>query len=148
VLPDGETVRIEGGSLRRAVDAGADPRRTAIRLARSMCGVTYHWGGTSPWGFDCSGLVQWAYALAGVPLPRDAGDQQAVVPPTRGPLRPGDLLFFGHGRTVNHVALVSRPPRVVHAYGQVEETCLDRSGRPELGAILLGAGRPWPPAGR
>ena len=72
---------------------------TAIAYAAAQLGVPYAWGGTSPGGFDCSGLVQAAYASAGVSLPRVAEDQFESGParPAASPFAPGDLVFFGTG---------------------------------------------------
>jgi cell wall-associated NlpC family hydrolase len=148
LLPDGRRAMIGRRQARSAAELararGGSPAAQVVRLVRSVLGCAYHWGGTSPAGFDCSGLVQWAHALAGVPLPRDAGEQRAALPAVAGRPRAGDLLFFGRGEVVNHVAVVTHPPLFVHAYGRVEETHLGRRGRPELRAILLGAGRPVP----
>jgi cell wall-associated NlpC family hydrolase len=81
----------------------------AVQWALAQIGTPYVWGGESPGvGFDCSGLVQAAYAAAGVPLPRVAQDQYdatAKVAPG-DPLDPGDLVFFGSGpRGIDHVGL-------------------------------------------
>jgi cell wall-associated NlpC family hydrolase len=67
-----------------------------LARARSQLGSPYVWGGASPQtSFDCSGLVQWAYRLEGVILPRTAQQQfEATVPLSREQLTPGDLLFF------------------------------------------------------
>ena len=86
-------------------DAGA----VAMEWALSQIGTPYVWGGESPGvGFDCSGLVQAAYKVAGVALPRVAQDQYddttKLAPGVA--LAPGDLVFFGGGPTsVDHVGL-------------------------------------------
>ncbi len=77
--------------------------------ALSQIGTPYVWGGETPGvGFDCSGLVQAAYAVAGVALPRVAQDQYDSTPKL-GPgaaLAPGDLVFFGGGPdSIDHVGL-------------------------------------------
>jgi cell wall-associated NlpC family hydrolase len=78
----------------------------AIQAAESQIGVEYVWGGETPGvGFDCSGLVQWSWAQAGVSLPRTSGSQYAAT--THVPLadiQPGDLLFYGPGGS-DHVAM-------------------------------------------
>ena len=69
---------------------------SVISIAAQFLGVPYVWGGTSPSGFDCSGLVQYVFARAGVSLPRVASSQQGVgTPVSRADLQPGDLVFFG-----------------------------------------------------
>lgn len=67
-----------------------------VAYACNFLGVPYVWGGTSPSGFDCSGLVYYVYAHFGVNLPRTSEDQQNVgTPVSRDQLQPGDLVFFG-----------------------------------------------------
>jgi hypothetical protein len=151
-----------GGLERRVERRGRFGRREqvgaqAAEIARRLAGATYLWGGTSSWGVDCSGLVQLAYALSGVALPRDAKDQIRVTRRLVAGERPavGDLLFFGRNGDVNHVAMVTLPPRFVHAYGRVEEATFQAgrknaedqkwaggaSVRPELAGICLGVYR-------
>ncbi len=82
----------------------------AIAAARTRLGAPYVWGATGPTTFDCSGLTQWAYAAAGVALPRTSREQWFVGPhPTVDELQPGDLLFWATDTadpaTIHHVAL-------------------------------------------
>ena len=70
----------------------------AIELSRRFLGLPYTWGGTSSFGYDCSGFTQMLCRRRGVVMPRDADLQaawQGVVPVRREELKPGDLLFFG-----------------------------------------------------
>ena len=128
----------------------ARARRPASLLdtARRFLGVAYHWGGRSPAGLDCSGLVQLAAARNGILLPRDAREQCAALggPRALRPLeagaRPGDLWFFGPDRrTVTHVAIAAGGLELVHAYGWVREGSLDPEAEtfePELFRWTLG----------
>jgi cell wall-associated NlpC family hydrolase len=82
----------------------------AIDAARTRLGAPYVWGATGPDVFDCSGLTQWAYAAAGVNLPRTSREQWWVGPhPALDELQPGDLLFWAtdttNPATIHHVAL-------------------------------------------
>ncbi|WP_084704462.1 C40 family peptidase [Phaeacidiphilus oryzae] len=90
-----------GGPTRAAADA--------VAYARSQLGVPYQWGAEAPGhAFDCSGLVQAAYAFAGIHLPRVAQaqyDHGRRLPPNT-PYLPGDLVFFGPDPThIEHVGI-------------------------------------------
>jgi len=81
----------------------------AVEWALDQIGTPYVWGGETPGaGFDCSGLVQAAYRVAGVGLPRVAQDQYDGTPKLSAgqPLAPGDLVFFGAGpAAIDHVGM-------------------------------------------
>lgn len=105
---------------------GAGPGLTAptaigssdpVALARGYAGLPYLWGGMSPLGLDCSGLVHLVWRMLGVVVPRDADDQHAAAYPVeRGSERPGDLYFFARpGAGVHHVGIVTAPGRMIHA---------------------------------
>jgi hypothetical protein len=103
-----------------AIPAAGKRATAALGFAKSMMGTPYKWGGESPTeGFDCSGLVQWAYGKAGISLPR-VTDQQFVapggVPVKRGDLLPGDLVFFRDSTGyVHHVGMSLGGDRFVGA---------------------------------
>jgi cell wall-associated NlpC family hydrolase len=91
------------------VHVGAVSGTTVANQARRFLGLAYLWGGTSGFGYDCSGLVYSLYARYGLYLPRDAADQRhAGIPVPLAKLKPGDLLFFagpGGKGLVHHVAI-------------------------------------------
>ncbi|MFI5064061.1 MAG: C40 family peptidase [Streptosporangiales bacterium] len=102
------------GSTAGAAQAGAGlslAQLTAmLRAAVSRVGMPYVWGAAGPRSFDCSGLVQWSFAQAGVVMPRVAADQARtgpLVPVSQ--LQPGDLLFYRTDPTapsyISHVAI-------------------------------------------
>lgn len=113
------------GRAGREFDPNAlgSPHPEVVALARAYVGETpYVWGGTTPAGFDCSGLVQYCYRKIGIDLPRTSRTQYRVggyIPPNRlDLLRPGDLVFFGRDgdpRRVHHVAIFSGNGMMVHA---------------------------------
>jgi cell wall-associated NlpC family hydrolase len=83
----------------------ASAAQIAIAAAQSVIGTTYVWGSADPnVGFDCSGLVSWAYAQAGVYLPHSSAMMSEMLPRlTQSELLPGDLLFFYS--PVSHVSM-------------------------------------------
>ncbi|WP_445283834.1 NlpC/P60 family protein [Streptomyces sp. DSM 118148] len=86
----------------------------AVAAARSALGRPYVWGASGPSGFDCSGLMQWAYARAGVHLPRTSQDQRHAgrrIPLSQA--RPGDLVVYRSD--AGHVGMYVGGGRVIHA---------------------------------
>jgi cell wall-associated NlpC family hydrolase len=67
----------------------------AAQIALRYLGVPYRWGGSSPSGFDCSGLVMYVYAQLGISLPHYTVAQwNATLPISESEMQPGDLVFF------------------------------------------------------
>lgn len=94
--------------------AAGDAAKKAVQAALSKQGSPYVWGATGPDSFDCSGLTSWAYAQAGVRLPRSSSEQSTFGKPIdRGSLQPGDLVFFYH--PVSHVGMYVGNGQMVHA---------------------------------
>ena len=113
--------------------AGSDPGRdpgpapapdrtaaAAVRTALGQVGRPYRWGATGPATFDCSGLTRFAYAHAGLTLPRTSRQQWSAGRHVRvDGLRPGDLVFFAHDpadpATIHHVGMYVGQGLMVHA---------------------------------
>jgi cell wall-associated NlpC family hydrolase len=89
------------------------------RALDTFAGASYQWGGVTPWGADCSGMVQTIFALHGLQLPRDAWQQAECGTDVAHEIlefKPSDLLFFSDrdDRRVTHVALSLGGARVAH----------------------------------
>jgi cell wall-associated NlpC family hydrolase len=81
-----------------------------VNIARSLLGIGYVYGGTTPAGFDCSGFTQYVYAKAGISIPRTASAQQRAATPVSSP-RPGDLVFWGS--SAYHVGIYTGPDMMI-----------------------------------
>ncbi|MCK4774292.1 MAG: C40 family peptidase, partial [Candidatus Krumholzibacteria bacterium] len=135
-LPDGK----EGFITAREVEKNRARKRISRKhlseTGLRFLGIPYIWGGTTPKGFDCSGLVQRIYRIEGLVIPRDA-DMQAGYgrEGTADPDNPvaaarelstGDLIFFGKSASqITHVAMYLSENLFLHAFGQVRVGSLD-----------------------
>ncbi|WP_208614224.1 C40 family peptidase [Streptomyces yokosukanensis] len=98
------------------ITAGAPDARAAgaVAAARSALGRPYVWGASGPVGFDCSGLMQWSYAQAGMQLPRTSQEQRFAgrqIPLSQA--RPGDLVIYRSD--ASHVGMYVGNGQVIHA---------------------------------
>jgi len=118
-LPDGRRGTVIAGRITDYDRVVSRARAVAPELwaLQTFAGTPYQWGGVTPWGVDCSGLVQTTFLARGQILPRDSAHQaergEAVEPGTQ---RPGDLLFFSErGDRVSHVAFAGDGDTLVHS---------------------------------
>jgi peptidoglycan DL-endopeptidase RipA len=121
------------GNPKPAGPGSASAAQKAIAHARQYLGLDYAWGGGGSngpgwgwgpdegvWGFDCSGLTQYAYAQAGISIPRNSRAQYAALPKVgSGSLRAGDLVFWAtvpsNPTTIHHVGIYLGDGTVLHA---------------------------------
>lgn len=119
------------GEINHAPETNEDARRLLVDFAMVYRNAPYLWGGRSPFGIDCSGLMQVLYKMVGIPLKRDAY-QQAEEGHTLSFVEEadlGDLAFFDNdeGRII-HVGMMVGPNAVIHAAGKVRIDKLDHQG--------------------
>jgi len=112
----------------------------AASIALGAVGIPYRWGGESPSsGFDCSGLVRWAYGRLGIELPHSSyalyGAGHSV---SRARMQPGDVLFF---EGLGHVGLYLGRGQMVHAPQSGRDVEVVRLARSNYGPRLIGARR-------
>jgi gamma-D-glutamyl-L-lysine dipeptidyl-peptidase len=150
VLPGGHGGPVSAGSIRQLTEVRAEacaqaPERWALE---HFLGSPYVWGGVTPWGVDCSGLVQTTFAARGVNLPRDSAQQagRGEHVPLEA-IRPGDLLFFRgeSGNGITHVAFAGEANTLVHSTlscgGMLIESWLPGSRAASLRERLVAARR-------
>ena len=115
----------------------------ALAIAVDMIGTPYRYGGASPRGFDCSGLVYYAYRKAGIYSPRTTTEQYRQskrVPVSH--LQPGDLVFFtiSQGK-LSHVGIYAGDDRFIHAPSSGKSVAYATLHDPYWRGRLIGAGR-------
>lgn len=112
-------------------------------VARSYVGVPYRFGGADADGFDCSGLVQFAYSQVGIGVPRTVREQYRNARPVPfARLSPGDLLFFKLGtQGISHVGIYAGSGRFVHAPRGGKDVSVAELSTPFWKDRLMAAGR-------
>jgi len=114
-----------------------------VKAALAQLDRPYRYGGQTPRGFDCSGLVYYAYQLSGLEIPRTSlGQLRSARPIPLAELAPGDLLFFRERKKqASHVGLYVGEGRFVHASTSEHAVILSRLANPYWKKHLMSAGR-------
>lgn len=119
ILPDGAKGRILGNL---GYFNTKPTRESILKTAYRFLGSPYIWGGKTPAGFDCSGLVQTVFLANGISLKRDARIQNTMDELTEidiAQIEPGDLVFFGN-ETITHVGISTGGFGFIHSQGWVK----------------------------
>ncbi|WP_396022414.1 C40 family peptidase [Bombilactobacillus folatiphilus] len=112
-----------------------------IQTASQYLGVPYVWGGTTPAGFDCSGLVQYVARKNGLLLPRTSQSQSLVGSYVKlADLQPGDLVFWGQPGEADHVGIYVGDGEYIHAPQPGEQVRIGKIQwfKPDFGRRLSG----------
>ena len=126
-----------------AVTAVKSAGHKAASIALRQVGIPYRYGGTTPSGFDCSGLVQYSYSQAGKFVPRTTGQLwSALQPVSPAAMKPGDVLFFRIEGKMSHVGLYLGDSEFVHAPSSGRTVSVASLESPFYGGSLIRAGRP------
>ena len=143
--PDGTAISLRSADA-AVVPRGASPLSATgadvVRTGHLFDGLPYLWGGTSGFGFDCSGFTHLVYAMRGVTIPRDADAQaRAGTPVVRADLQPGDLVFFASNGFVHHVGIYVGNNTMLHAPQTGSVVSLVSLSSPPFSAEYAGARR-------
>jgi len=115
----------------------------AANIALQQVGTPYRYGGNSPSGFDCSGLVHYSYANVGKNVPRTTGGLwQELAPVDNRDMRAGDLLFFRIAGKMSHVGLYLGGGRFVHAPSSGKVVSVETLTSDYYRQAFIRAGRP------
>ena len=114
-----------------------------VNLSRNLVGAPYRYGGQSPGGFDCSGLVRYVYSQVGITVPHSSQllfkNSQKVELDL---IRPGDLLFFRVSKKkISHVGIYADNGEFIHAPSSGKQVSVARLDNPYWEQRLVGAGR-------
>ncbi len=139
-LPDSSPGWIAPRKLRGINKLPVFSTKSLVLFASRFVGIPYLWGGTSPFGFDCSGFVQRMYSHFGFNIPRDSYLQAECslgnsIPEGQAHAA-GDLLFFGseksrHSRNISHVGMMLDESNIIHASGD-EGVVITSLASPEI----------------
>jgi cell wall-associated NlpC family hydrolase len=138
----GDALPHEPGYGAPGYGAPGKTRALMIDTAVGMLGQPYKYGGAAPGGFDCSGLVVYAAAGAGLHLPRTANEQRQLgTSVSRSHLEAGDLVFMHVARKELHVGIALDGTRFIHAPSTGGRVRIDSIAAEPYAAGFIGARR-------
>lgn len=148
VLHIGQTLHIPGGHIHKLSSRDGSPNASidqsavgskVANYAHKFLGVPYRWGGTSPKGFDCSGLVQYVFSHFGISLKRTSyGQFSEGASVNRSQLQPGDIVFFDtYGKGASHDGIYVGNNQFINAASDHVE--VDSLGNRYWGGHYVGA---------
>ncbi len=144
-LPDDRAGWVQRGDI--AFDRKPLTIPEMLAFSKRFLGLPYTWGGTSSFGYDCSGFAQMLCRRRGILMPRDAqpqADWSGVVPVERKDLAPGDLLYFGGSdKKITHTGVYLGDGKFINATTwQTPMVRIDDLNDPHWSRILVAMRRP------
>ncbi|HXP64862.1 MAG TPA: C40 family peptidase [Steroidobacteraceae bacterium] len=140
--PDSRTLDVPPSTVAPSEPQPATSAQLMVDSATSMIGQPYRYGGAAPGGFDCSGLVSFAAANAGIRVPRTAAEQMETgLPVARSDLQAGDLVFMHLSGKELHVAIALDRQLFVHAPSSGGRVRIDSLLAPPYAGGFIGARR-------
>jgi len=144
-LPDGRTAWLQRGDVEFETPVAGIPE--LIELSKRFLGLPYTWGGTSSFGYDCSGFTQMLCRRGGLQIPRDAqpqADWSGMTKVERADLQPGDLLYFGSAdKKITHTGFYLGNGEFIHSTTHQRPVLQISRLDQEHWAKLLVAARRW-----
>jgi murein DD-endopeptidase len=135
-------VATKPGEVSSAKQVPASIAERAAAIALQQVGTAYRYGGASPGGFDCSGLVHYSYRVAGRKLPRTTGQLwDSVGTVAYADLQVGDLLFFRFDGKLSHVGIYVGDEQFVHAPSTGKRVSVDSLDAEFYRRALMRGGR-------
>lgn len=146
-LPSGNTGYLARSDVKKTAELTFSGEGI-VSEAKQFLGLPYIWGGTSPYGFDCSGFTMRLYQSQGITIPRDADEQaREGTAVARQDLRPGDLLFFaakgGRGQ-IHHVGMYIDNGLMIHSPASDSSVRIEAFDGGSYGGEYWGARRYFP----
>ncbi len=118
------STKAKSTSVSNANPKSSSKGQAIVNTAKKYIGVRYVYGGTSPSGFDCSGLVQYVCKQNGISVNRTSRAQYSNgVAVSKNNLQPGDLVFFSKGSGISHVGIYAGGGQVIHAPSPGKRVC-------------------------
>ena len=141
--PDATAKKVESVSKHTNKTSPRHKGQDIAALAKSMLGTPYRYGGSSPNGFDCSGLVYYTHGKLGIKVPRTSNKQFNFAKPIKiNRLQVGDVVFFRlNKKNISHIGIYIGNNRFIHAPVSGKKVSINYLNEPYWKSKIAGGGR-------